>query len=869
MKRFLLVFCVLCLMAGRSAAGETNTPSFTFGVIADVQWADKETRGARHYREALDRLEECVADLNGRDLAFTIQLGDLIDGNETPEQTASDLDRVVETFNGLSMPTYHVIGNHCLEAHVKLLQEKLKLKRFYYDFTVSQAPHWRFIVLDGNDAGYGVLGKAQLEWLRQRLALAQNNREQVIVFNHFALLQAAAKHHRMEKPAPVLELINNSGCVAAYFAGHDHAGGYTIDNGIHHITVKGMVEAPKRNAYAIIEISPGKLVETGFGKEPSRELDLRLKRSRMERLDRGVVAVAVEGDGVHVGWRLLGTDPAKIAFDVLRDGKKVNAAPITDTTHFIDRQGRPAARYQVRAKLGGKALSTSQMTEVWAQQYLDIPLSPPAPFMLPDGQQPAYTPGDASVGDLDGDGSYELVLKWVGRESDNSQQGFTSPTILEALELDGTSLWRINLGINVRAGAHYTQFIVYDLDGDGSAEVACLTSDGSMDGVGNILGQADVDHRDTDGRTLAAPERLTLFNGKTGAAMAMVPFEPARGNIRVWGDDYGNRSERHLACVAYLDGRRPSLVLARGYYTGRPNMGPGRTALVSWDWRNGHLTKRWTFDTLGNDEYAGYIGQGTHSIAAGDIDGDGRDEILYGSMAVDDNGRGLYTTGMGHGDAHHLSDFDPTRPGLEFFMPHEEAAPGKIPGMSLRDARTGKLLWGIPVDQRRDVGRGACADIFAGSPGAEAWGVDQYLYSCKGEVVGPAPGSPPNFLVWWDGDPVRELLNKNWIAKYNPEAKNAMDRLLTAEGCTSINGTKATPVLSADLLGDWREEVIWRRADDRALRLYTTTCPTPHRMITLMHDPVYRLSVAWQNVAYNQPPHPGFYLEGGMEEAPR
>jgi len=590
----------------------------------------------------------------------------------------------------------------------------------------------------------------------------------------------------------------------------------------------------------------------------------------MERLDRGLVAIDVGEKGVYLSWRLLGTDPKSVAFRVYRDGKKVNSRAIADSTNFLDANGAATSRYSVQPLVGTRLQKRSAEVSPQAQQYVHIPLTAPASVGLPDQSSPAYKPGDASVGDLDGDGDYELVLKWDGTSKDVSHNGHTSPVVLEAMEMNGQSLWKIQLGVNVRAGSHYTQFMVYDLDGDGKAEVVCRTSDGTIDGQGAVIGDAEKDYRDKRGRVLKAPERLTVFDGTTGAAIDTVAYEPARGDIGTWGDTYGNRSERHLACVAYLDGSHASVVFGRGYYRAKP----GRTAMAAWDFRDGKLTQRWKFDTWKRQDLTGYIGQGTHSIAAGDVDGDGRDEIMYGAMVIDDDGKPLYTTNLEHGDAHHFSDLDPSRPGLEFFMPHEKAKPGGIPGMSFRDARTGEILWSVPVKAKADIGRGACADIWAGSPGAEAWtsGDERHyappyskkLFSCKGEVIGPAPATPPNFFVWWDADPTREILNKNWIAKYDPKAEGAMRRLLTAEGCTSVNGTKATPVISADLHGDWREEVIWATDDGKALRIYTTTIPTKHRLVTLMHDPIYRLSIAWQNTAYNQPPHPGFSLAEKM-----
>jgi len=309
--------------------------------------------------------------------------------------------------------------------------------------------------------------------------------------------------------------------------------------------------------------------------------------------------------------------------------------------------------------------------------------------------------------------------------------------------------------------------------------------------------------------------------------------------------------------VAYLDAVRPSVVMCRGYY--------GRSVLAAWDWRDGKLTSRWVFDTHDPDhpEYKDYAGQGNHNLSVADVDQDGKDEIIYGSMAVDHDGKGLYSTGLRHGDAMHISDLDPTRPGLEVWGIHENERP--VPGYengfgaALFDAATGKILWG--KDEGRDVGRCVAADIDPNHFGAECWGGSGGLYNCKGEEIGPRPPSQ-NFLCWWDDDLLRELLDRNRIDKYGS------GRFFTAEDCISNNGSKATPAISADIFGDWREEVMWRTSYGKELRIYTTTIPTTHRFYTLMHDPQYRLSIAWQNVAYNQPPHVGFYLGVGMANPP-
>ncbi|WP_430023491.1 rhamnogalacturonan lyase [Paenibacillus sp. MABNR03] len=573
---------------------------------------------------------------------------------------------------------------------------------------------------------------------------------------------------------------------------------------------------------------------------------------QMEFLDRGVVAVKT-GTGVFVSWRLLGTEGSNVSFNVYRDGTKVNASPVTNSTNLQDASGTSSSKYTVRAVVNGTEQAASAAASVWGNNYLSVPLSVPVGGTTPDGVAYTYSANDASAGDLDGDGEYELIVKWdPSNAKDNSQSGYTGEVFIDAYKLNGTRLWRISLGKNIRAGAHYTQFMVYDLDGDGKAEVAMKTADGSKDGTGAVIGDASKDYRNSSGYVLSGPEFLTIFNGQTGKALSTVNYEPARGNVSDWGDNYGNRVDRFLAAIAYLDGERPSLVMARGYYT--------RTVLVAYNWRNGQLTKQWTFDsnTSGN---SGYAGQGNHNLSVADVDGDGKDEIIYGAMAVDDNGKGLYTTGLKHGDAMHLSDLDPDRAGLEVFQVHETPSNA---GVEFRDARTGQLIWGIPTT--KDIGRGMAADIDPRYKGAEVW-ADGGLYTAKGQKIGTTLPSSTNFGIWWDGDLLRELLDSNRIDKWD-YANSKTVNLLTASGVSSNNGTKSTPNLQADLFGDWREEVVWRTNDSSALRIYTTTAVTDKRIYTLMHDPVYRLGIAWQNVAYNQPPHTGFYLGEGMSTPP-
>ncbi|WP_181438690.1 fibronectin type III domain-containing protein [Paenibacillus sambharensis] len=588
---------------------------------------------------------------------------------------------------------------------------------------------------------------------------------------------------------------------------------------------------------------------------------------QMEYLKRALVAVKTD-EGVYVGWRMLGTDPENIAFNLYRNGKKLNGEPLTGSTNYLDSKGKTDAVYEVRAVVDGREEPSGETAQVWGGSSLDIPLNKPEDGVTPLGDPYTYRANDASVGDLDGDGEYEFIVKWDPSNSqDNSKAGYTGNVYIDAYKLDGTQLWRIDLGRNIRAGAHYTQFMVYDLDGDGRAEVAMKTADGSVDGEGVAIGDPSKDFRNSSGYVLSGPEYLTIFDGLTGKALATTDYEPPRGTVDSWGDGYGNRVDRLMAAVAYLDGERPSLVITRGIYT--------RSVLAAYNWRDGELTKLWTFDTK-NDGYGSFAGQGYHSLSVADVDRDGKDEIVYGNMVVDDDGTGVYSTGLGHGDALHVSDLNPARPGLEVFSTQENK--GSPYGYSMRDVATGEVLWGVHTGE--DTGRGATADIDPRHTGAEAWAVSGAwnsrtggLYSAQGERISDSIPSA-NFAIWWDGDLLRELLDHNFnaeagvgvgtIDKWDYEQSKLVN-LLTATGTYSNNHTKGTPALQADLFGDWREEAVWRTEDSSALRIYTTTAVTDHRIFTLMHDPHYRLSIAWQNVGYNQPPHTSFFLGHGME----
>jgi len=594
----------------------------------------------------------------------------------------------------------------------------------------------------------------------------------------------------------------------------------------------------------------------------------------VEKLNRGLVAMRLNSTQVYVGWRMLGTEPTDVSYNLYCDNVKVAGSPFTTTTnytHTITTNGT----YTVRAIINGNEEPASETATVWANQYLDIAMQIPAGGTTPDGIVYTYNVNDCSVGDVDGDGQYEIFVKWDPSNShDNSEGGYTGNVYIDCYRLDGTRLWRIDLGKNIRAGAHYTQFMVYDLDSDGKAEIACKTADGTIDGTGVVIGDANADYRATSGTyigfVLNGPEFLTVFNGETGKAMATTNYIPARGNISDWGDTYGNRVDRFIAAVAYLDGSKPSLIMGRGYYTDRNGNG-GRMVRVAWDWKNNSLIQRWVFDskTSGN---SGAAGMGNHQMTVGDSDGDGKDEVFNGSSAVNDDGTLLYANTLGHGDALHMSDMDPDRPGLEIFQCLEEPTKYKTNGLVFLDAKTGATIWGLPANT--DVGRCNAADIDPRYKGYECFGsagikdaagvttTTNYLMSCKGTLISNSKPSQ-NFSIWWDADLSRELLDSNKIDKWDYNNGKAVN-MLTATGYSSNNSTKSTPCLSADLFGDWREEVIFRKTDNTSIRIYTTNIPTTNKLYTLMHDTQYRVAIAWQNSGYNQPPHPSFYLGTDM-----
>jgi rhamnogalacturonan endolyase len=642
---------------------------------------------------------------------------------------------------------------------------------------------------------------------------------------------------------------------------------------------------------------------------------------QMEALNRGVIAMRRATNEIYIGWRMLGTDPSSVSFNLYRSANgggavMLNGSPITQSTNFLDTTANTSVSntYFVRPIIAGIELAASESFTLQAsaptRQYLNVPLQRPAgrTIQLPPGvtgdpgsHDYTYNANDASVGDLDGDGQYEIIVKWdpfnpndiddpdntpprtgEGSSQDNSRSGFTGNTLVDAYKLDGTLMWRVDLGRNVRAGAHYLPFTVYDFDGDGKAEVIMRTAEATIDGTGTVVGNANADYRNSSGYILTGPEYLSVFNGETGAIMDSAPMFPQRGSVSSWGDSYGNRVDRFQQTVAYLDPDRPSLVIGRGY-AGPQGGFNARNEVAAFDYRDGELSFRWLFAAATNGANPGYVGQSAHSIVAADVDGDGRDEIITGAAGVDDDGTLLHLTGLGHGDALHVTDMDPSRPGLEIYMPHEGTSGNGHIGASLRDADTGALLFGPTVVQNAqgqwpDVGRGVAADIDPNNPGYELWNsYHPSIYSTQGVALYAKPGNMHNnHLVWWDADLLRETLDGTTVGDWNYTTAGRVNLMSSGNsginstsGLSSNNGSKSNPALTGDLLGDWREEIIWRTSDNLNLRIYSTTILATNRLTTLMHDSQYREAVAWQNSGYNQPAHPSFFLGAGMTTPPQ
>ncbi|HLL64858.1 MAG TPA: rhamnogalacturonan lyase [Micromonosporaceae bacterium] len=696
----------------------------------------------------------------------------------------------------------------------------------------------------------------------------------------------------------------------------------------------------------------------------------------LERLDRGLVATVVP-EGVFLSWRLLRPEATGATatgltgpdFRVYRDGALV--ATVSGRTNHVDAGGTAASSYRVVPVVGGRERGRIGETTPLAQPYLNIPLQKPADGVTPVGEAYTYTAGDASVGDVDGDGAYEYIVKWnPSNAKDVSLRGYTGPVYLDTYETDGTLRHRIDLGVNIRAGEHYTQFMVYDFDGDGRAEIMLKTAPGTRtvaaDGSQRFitlpredvragvthaddyrlsaadyrlhlvemfrgwsqrpevvngswpatleqawgiepryaypLSEADAgalaDHfldvyapsrnarnllRQFEGFIIEGPEYLTVFEGASGRELQTIRYEPGRvDDGLLWGDyafpriEPGNRVDRFNAGVAYLDGRRPSAIFARGYYS--------RSALVAYNWDGRRLRQKWSVDSGfvpmdnpfnavplphgpdGTDpEYGSLANQGFHSLSAADVDGDGRQEIIYGSATIDDDGDLLYSsTGtrpdgtvgkLGHGDSMHVTDIDPARPGLEMYTVHENVTAPY--GYVLRDAATGEAIYGQFAG--RDVGRAMVGDVLPEHPGLETWSIG--MRTAAGVDLGTRiPGTDQS--IRWAGDMTTQIISR--VATVPTISDWRRGPLLTATGTATSNGIKNVSLV-ADVIGDWREEMVVGTVDGSALRVYTTTETSEHMLYTLMHDVQYRPEVARQNTTYNQPSYTSFYLASDMD----
>jgi autotransporter-associated beta strand protein len=574
----------------------------------------------------------------------------------------------------------------------------------------------------------------------------------------------------------------------------------------------------------------------------------------MDKLDRSVVAIK-STSGVYVNWRIPSDEWYDVSYNIYRDGQKLNSSPITGASNYTDASGSVSSTYTVTSIKNGKEGSHSKASAVISTPYLEIPMR-----TLPESL--AYELNDATAADLDGDGQYEIIVKRLNKDFENLTT--TWFTFFEAYKLDGTFLWAINVGPNIINDVEIN-ILAYDFNGDGKAEVIMRSSEGTVDGIGDTIKDTDNDgitnYRATGIRInsspymIKGPEFLSLYDGATGKELDRVDFI-AREPLVQWGSEgmtesqLAHRSNKFFFGAPFLNGKTPSVFTGRGIYH--------RSKFQTYDVVNNKLVPRWTFDS----EYGDYYGQGNHNYSIADVDDDGRDEIVWGSMCVDDDGTGLYSTKMGHGDALHVGDLDPYHKGLEVFSCLEESP---VYGTLFRDAATGKILHHYV--RGSDCGRCCAGNITESCKGAELWG-GGYGYSATDLVALPHFGVAENYAVYWDGDLLQEICDHRGFTTttgvgYGTLTKfqkyGQIDTLLKADAY-SCNWSKGTPCLQADIIGDWREEEIWRSTDNKSLRIYTTPYETQHRIYSLMHDYQYRQAIAWQMCGYNQPPHVSYFL---------
>jgi hypothetical protein len=566
----------------------------------------------------------------------------------------------------------------------------------------------------------------------------------------------------------------------------------------------------------------------------------------MENLDRGVVAVKVAG-GVYVGWRMMGYEytgtDSDTSYNLYKDGALLKN--VTDSTNYLDAAGTTSSKYTVSCVLKGTEGPKSTAPAVWAQQYLSIPITPPPNGALGG----SYSANDAAPGDLDGDGQMDIVLKWdPSNAKDSASSGQTDPCIIDGYTMSGTRLFRINVGSNIRAGAHDTQMSVYDFDSDGKAELAIKTAPGTKDGLGNFLKKGPAagadntkDYRGARGMALGGPEWFTVFSGKDGSELDTIEYPVLYAHYANWGDPNGNRSHRYTGGFAFVkDGGvangLPSIISGRGYYT--------YLTVSAMTYRNGVLAKNWVYDSVTQIPNGG----GDHSCMAADTDGDGGQEIIPGSRTINSDGTFKCDAAMGHGDAMHVSELVVGK-GISVFSVHES-----LGGMDCHDAATCTSYFKI-LAAGTDTGRGVAEYVSASDLTAATCSSSVGNVNC-GTGAASSGNAGSNFLIYWNADVPRSTMNGATLPGTD------------TSGTASCNGTKSTPTLTADLLGDWREEAVLRESANTALRVYTTVNVTKRRIYTLMHDPTYRAQVNFEQSTYNQPPHVGFHIGTGMANPP-
>jgi len=600
----------------------------------------------------------------------------------------------------------------------------------------------------------------------------------------------------------------------------------------------------------------------------------------MDKLDRGLVAVSVN-NGMFVSWRVLGEDSENVKFNLYRDGTLLNSQPLS-VSNFTDNSGSPTSHYVVKTVVNGVEKETSKAAIVSPDDYFEIKIA--AVPSNKDGRDisGAYEPNDVTVADLDGDGQMEILLKLRNTEfhGNGYPQESTDYDIIQVYQLDGTLMWWIDCGRNmVDFQSNEINIAAYDWDLDGKAECVLRAADGTVihfaDGTIQVIGNPDVDtladarnNGMTEKFTHTGAEYLLYLNGETGKPFQVMeyPLKRLEDNEKdlnaAWGDGYGHRSSKHFFGAPYLNGRTPSIFLARGIYT--------RHKMIAYDVNpdTHELIERWRW--VNNKPGSPWYGQGYHNYGIGDVDWDGRDEIVFGSMVIDDNGHGLSTTGLGHGDSQHLGDFNPYIYGQEIVACNEDR-----PNNNYRDATTSKIYY--RTTSTSDDGRAIAGNFSNEYPGA------QFITSHDSESListvtnGHINGASPtgdvaqNFRIFWDGDLLDETFNyQNGRNTAGAIYKFKKGAVRVFEGTATNNDTKGTPCFQGDILGDWREEIILRSSDNRSIRIYTTTIPTEYRIYTLLHDPQYRNAMVWQMNGYNQSPHPSFFLGEleGITQAP-